>query len=144
MNPIVSTPKLLLYYEMLTPRLSGILEVLVARPNTAIVAAVRDVTSATKALSTVTVGEARKLIIVKIDSTSDIDPFVAVDELKSKHGITKVDVLLSNAGLLDTIAPVLKTPAEQVRKHFEVNTIAPMLLLQAFSLFSRSLQHRSF
>jgi norsolorinic acid ketoreductase len=144
MNPIVSTPKLLLYYEMLTPRLSGILEVLVARPNTAIVAAVRDVTSATKALSTVTVGEARKLIIVKIDSTSDIDPFVAVDELKSKHGITKVDVLLSNAGLLDIIAPVLKTPAEQVRKHFGVNTIAPMLLLRAFSLFSRSLQHRSF
>jgi len=66
-----------------------------------------------------------------IDSTSDTDPFVAVEELKSKHGITKVNVLLSNAGLLDIIAPVLKTPAEQVRKHFEVNTIAPMLLLQA-------------
>jgi norsolorinic acid ketoreductase len=69
---------------------------------------------------------------VKIDSTSDTDPFIAVDELKSAHGITHVDVLLSNAGLLDIIAPVLKTPAEQVRRHFEVNTIAPLLLLQAF------------
>ncbi|PMD32134.1 aflatoxin biosynthesis ketoreductase-like protein nor-1 [Hyaloscypha variabilis F] len=110
----------------------GILEVLIARPSTTVIAAVRDVPAATKSLSTVTVGKDSKLIIVKIDSTSDTDPFVAVDELKSSHGITHVDVLLSNAGLLDIIAPVLKKPAEQVRRHFEVNTIAPLLLLQAF------------
>ncbi|KAE9380844.1 aflatoxin biosynthesis ketoreductase-like protein nor-1 [Stipitochalara longipes BDJ] len=110
----------------------GLTEVLIARPNTTIIAAVRDVAKSTEALSNIIVCEANKLIIVKVDATSDSDAAIAVEELKSKHGITKVDVLLSNAGLMDRVNTVLNTPAEQVRKHIEVNAIAPLLLLQAF------------
>lgn len=110
----------------------GVLEVLALRPETTVIAAVRDVPKSTKALSTVKVGKNSKIIFVKIDSTSETDPTAAVEELKTKHSITKVDVLISNAGLLDIIAPVLETPADQVRKHFEVNTIAPFTLIKAF------------
>lgn len=110
----------------------GIAETLLTRPNTTVIAAVRDVESSSKALSNLTVGEQTKLIIVKIDATSDTDALTAVEELKSVHGIAKVDVLLSNAGILDIVAPVLKTPVEAVRRHIEVNAIAPLLILQAF------------
>lgn len=110
----------------------GITETLLAHPNTTFIAAVRDVEKPAKALSNIIVGEASKLIIVKIDATSETDALTAAEELKSKYGITKVDVLLFNAGLLDQLTPVLKTPAGQIRKHIEVNTIGPLLLLQAF------------
>jgi len=110
----------------------GLLSTLILRPNTTVVATVRDVESATKTLSAVPVGKDSKLIIVKIDSTVDSDPAAAVEELKTKHNINHVDVLISNAGLLDVIAPVLETSADQVRKHFEVNSIGPLVLLQAF------------
>jgi norsolorinic acid ketoreductase len=110
----------------------GLLETFILRPNTTIIAAVRDVSSSTASLSSVPIGKNSKLIIVKIDSTIDSDPAAAASELTTKHGITHIDVLISNAGLLDIIAPVLETPASQVRAHFEVNTIGPIVLFQAF------------
>ncbi|KAG4413000.1 hypothetical protein IFR04_013859 [Cadophora malorum] len=82
----------------------GILSALMTRPNTTIIAAVRDTSTATNSLSTVPVGKDSKIIIVKLDATIDTDPSTAVEILKSKHNISKIDVLLSNAGLLDGIA----------------------------------------
>jgi norsolorinic acid ketoreductase len=46
--------------------------------------------------------------------------------------ITKVDILISNAGLMGLIAPTLQTPAQVVRDQFEVNTIGPLSSIQAF------------
>jgi norsolorinic acid ketoreductase len=109
----------------------GLLEVLATRPNNTVIAAVRNVEAAKKTFRTVKVGAGSKIITVKIDSTSATDAAAAAKELKSQ-GITKVDVLVSNAGLLDIIAPTLETPADAVRKHFEVNTIGPLILIQAF------------
>ncbi|KAE8442533.1 hypothetical protein EG329_003248 [Mollisiaceae sp. DMI_Dod_QoI] len=110
----------------------GLLSAYVLRPNTTVIAAVRNIKSATEAFSSVPLGPGSKIITVKIDSTIDTDAAAAVEELKTKYGITNIDVLLPVAGLLDVIAPVLETPAEQMRKHFEVNSIAPLILLQAF------------
>ncbi|KAH6714193.1 hypothetical protein BKA61DRAFT_551591 [Leptodontidium sp. MPI-SDFR-AT-0119] len=110
----------------------GILSAIITRPNTTIIAAVRDTAAGTKSLSSIPVGKDSKIIIVKLDATVDSDPAAAVEELKSKYNITKVDILLSNAGLLDTIAPVLETTPDTVRRHFEVNTIGPLTLIQAF------------
>jgi norsolorinic acid ketoreductase len=93
---------------------------------------VGDAEKSTKALRNVKTCEGSRMIIVKIDATSDTDALAAVEELKVKHGINKVDVLLSNAGILDQLTTIVKTSAEQVRKHLEVNAIAPLLLLQAF------------
>lgn len=117
----------------------GLLATYIARPNTTVIAAVRDVAKSTKDLSSVTVGKDSKLIIVKIDSTVDSDPASAVKELETKHSIIKVDILISNAGLMGPIAPTLQTPAQQVREQLEVNTIGPLNLIQAFfSLLEKS------
>ncbi|KUJ12564.1 aflatoxin biosynthesis ketoreductase-like protein nor-1 [Mollisia scopiformis] len=110
----------------------GLLSAFVLRPNTTVIAGVRDTASAAESLKSVPVGEGSKIVIVKIDSSVDTDAAAAVEELKSKHGITHIDVLLSNAGLLGIVAPVLETPADQLRKHIEINTVAPLILLQAF------------
>lgn len=110
----------------------GLLENLVLRPNTIVIAGVRDVAKSTEALSSVKTGPSSQIIIVKINSTSDTDPFTAARELTTKHNINKIDVVISNAGLMGIIAPTLETPASKVRAHFEVNTLGPLTLIQAF------------
>ena len=110
----------------------GLLEVFLARPQNTVIAAVRDVEKSTSALKTVVKGKDSKLIVVKIDSNSDTDAAAAVVELESKHGISKVDVLVANAGLFSIIATTLQTPAKDVRAQLEVNTVAPLILIQAF------------
>ncbi|TVY45222.1 Norsolorinic acid ketoreductase [Lachnellula subtilissima] len=112
----------------------GLLETLVLRPQTTVIAAVRDVASSEKTLSSVPVGSGSKIIVVKVDSTSATDASEAVEELKSKHSISKVDVLIANAGLLDAadIAPALNASVSSIRKHFEINTLGPLVLIQAF------------
>jgi norsolorinic acid ketoreductase len=110
----------------------GLLETFVLRPQTTVIAGVRDVTASCKSLNTVPVGDGSKIIIVKIDSLSATDPKNAAAELKSQHGITKLDVLISNAGHFGKIGPVLSSSAQDLRDHFEVNTIAPLNLIQAF------------
>lgn len=110
----------------------GLLQTLVLRPGTTIIAAVRDIPSSKQILTSVPVGEGSKIILVKIDSKSATDAGDAVEHLKSKYGITKIDVLVSNAGLQDSIVPVLKTTVDSIREHLEVNTIAPFVQIKAF------------
>lgn len=110
----------------------GLLATFLLRPNTTVIAAVRNTITAQESLSFLPVGPGSKLIIIKIDSTIDSDPAAAVSELKTKYSITNLDVLVSNAGFLDVSAPGLGASADQARKHFETNTIGPMVLLQAF------------
>ncbi|TGO31967.1 hypothetical protein BHYA_0373g00040 [Botrytis hyacinthi] len=112
----------------------GLLTKLVSRPNTIVIAAVRTLSSSLPIFSSIPLGQNSKIIPIKIDSTSESDPLAAVSELKSTHGITKLDVLISNAGLMepDAIVPVLESSPESIRRHMDVNTIAPLLLFQAF------------
>ncbi|CCD54614.1 similar to aflatoxin biosynthesis ketoreductase nor-1 [Botrytis cinerea T4] len=112
----------------------GLLTTLVSRPNTTVVAAVRTLSSSLSIFSSIPLGQNSKIIPITIDSTSETDPFTAVSELKSTHGISKLDFLISNAGLMesDAITPVLESSPESIRRHIDVNTIAPMLLFQAF------------
>ena len=109
----------------------GLFEAFIARPNTTVIAAVRDVGSSFKTLSSVPVGKDSKVIVIKLDSTVDTDPAAAVAELKSE-GVSHVDVLISNAGFMGPITTVLETTAETVRDSFEVNTIGPLNLIKAF------------
>lgn len=110
----------------------GLLEAFIARPQTTVSAAVRAVAKSTIALKSVAVGTDSKLVIVKVDSASETDPVAAVSELESKHHISKIDVIIANAGIQHDNAPTLKTPVKDVRTHFEINTIGPLNLIQAF------------
>lgn len=111
----------------------GLTRTFLARPNSTVVATVRDPskTDSVASLKALTVGAGSKLIIVKIDSLSETDAADAVKLLQSEHGITSLDVVVANSGIANYIGPVITTPLKEFRSHFEVNTIGPLVLFQA-------------
>jgi norsolorinic acid ketoreductase len=109
----------------------GIASSLLSRPNTTVIAAVRDVTRSTPELDSIFKASGSKVIIVKLDSSVEADPKNAVAELQSKHGITSIDIVIANAGMMQNGTTVARTSADELRNHFAVNTIGPILLFQA-------------
>ncbi len=112
----------------------GLVEALVARPRTTVIAAVRDPAASSSAFAKVSPGTSSKLVIVKLDMSSETDALDAAKRLEACHRISHIDVLVSNAGIMEpsAISSVLSTPIEKVRKHVEVNAFGPLLLIQAF------------
>lgn len=109
----------------------GLTTSLLQRPNTTVVAAVRDVANSTPVLEALPKGADSKLVIVKIDSQVESDPRTAVAELQSKHGISSLDVVIANAGISHSGALIAENSSEALRDHFNTNTIGPVLLFQA-------------
>ena len=104
-----------------------------------VVAAVRDPASCSEALGNLSTGEGSKLVVVKIDSVSETDARDAIELLKSKHGIDRLDVVVANAGIAKHAGTPFETPLAEMRDHFEVNTVGPLVLFQAtWPLLSRS------
>ena len=110
----------------------GLLEVYLSRPNSIVVAAVRDPSNETsKSLSSITVGKGSKLIVVKLDSLSETDAKSAVQLLKSEHGIDHLDTVVANSGIANYYGTALETPISELRDHINVNTIGTLILFQA-------------
>ncbi|KNG52603.1 short-chain dehydrogenase [Stemphylium lycopersici] len=109
----------------------GLTSTLLQRPNTTVVAAVRDVAKSTSTLEVLAKASGSKLIIVKLDSSSEADPKNAVAQLQSEHGITSLDIVIANAGIAHSGSTIVTTSSEALRDHFAVNTIGPILLFQA-------------
>jgi norsolorinic acid ketoreductase len=123
----------------------GLLQALLVKPNTMVIAGVRDPRASGKALKALPVASGTKLIVVKIDSTSATDATAAIRELKAEHGIQKLDVVIANAGLGHSWEKVLTTSAESIREYTEVNTIGPLVLFQAvYPLLAAATQPKFF
>jgi norsolorinic acid ketoreductase len=102
------------------------------RPNTTVIAGVRDLESASsKAINSLPTGQDSKAIVVHIDNLSESPAKDSIKVLESKHGITKLDVVIANAGIANFYGPAINTPLSEVRDHFEVNTIGSLALFQA-------------
>jgi norsolorinic acid ketoreductase len=108
----------------------GLTSSLLQRPNTTVIAAVRDVAKSISALESLPKASGSKLIIVKLDS-SEADPKNAAVQLQTEHGITSLDVVIANAGIAHSGATVANTSSDALRDHFTINTIGPILLFQA-------------
>lgn len=90
-------------YHVLTTRCTvgigpGILSTILGRPDSICIAAVRDPSTSTAALSSLSTAPGSKLIIVKIDSCVVTDTKDAVEELQDKHKIKQVDVVSDEQG----------------------------------------------
>jgi norsolorinic acid ketoreductase len=97
-------------------------------PDAKIIAGVRSLdTPQTKSLR----ADYPKAVIVKIDSEVDNDPSEAAKKLVHM-GIKKVDTIFANAGIMLDSDDALDVKADNLRKLFNVNAIAPLLLFQAF------------
>ncbi|RDW58431.1 hypothetical protein BP5796_12361 [Coleophoma crateriformis] len=111
----------------------GLLNVYLARPNTTVIAGVRNPAHATvQSLKDNTpCGQGSQLIVVKIDNTSETDAKAAVDILTSKYRITQLDIVIANAGIARYDHKAAVIPISEVVDHFKTNTIGTLVLFQA-------------
>ncbi|KEF55961.1 uncharacterized protein A1O9_07541 [Exophiala aquamarina CBS 119918] len=110
----------------------ALLSTYLLRPKHTLIAGLRDPTStAALALQDLPHGTDSKIITVKIDSTSSTDAQDAAEILVSQHGITKLDMVIANAGVSKYFGKARVTPATEMADHFAVNAVAPLLLFQA-------------
>jgi len=110
----------------------GLVEEYLGRPNSIVVATVRDPSNATsQSLSTIPTGKGSKLITLKLDSLSETDAQTVVETLKEHYGITKLDVVIANSGIGKYFGQAGETPISEIRDHLDVNYIGTLILLQA-------------
>ncbi|EHK98435.1 NAD(P)-binding Rossmann-fold containing protein [Glarea lozoyensis ATCC 20868] len=110
----------------------GLVSAYLARPNSIVIAAVRDVSSASaKALNDLPKGASSKLIIVKIDSLDEGSPATAIKSLQVDYAIAHLNVVIANAGILNDYSTVATVPLAAVKEHTAVNSYGPLLLFQA-------------
>ncbi|KAJ0413114.1 NAD(P)-binding protein [Aspergillus carlsbadensis] len=110
----------------------GLVAALLSRPNTTVIAAVRNPDAPTStSLTALPKSSTSTLITVKIDSQSPPDAAAAIATLQSTHGITHIDTVFANAGISSDYSPVRSVPLDVVREHVEVNAYGPLVLFQA-------------
>ncbi|BGP23746.1 hypothetical protein Rt10032_c05g2529 [Rhodotorula toruloides] len=106
----------------------AITSLLAQRDNVLIFAGARDLKSAQ--LDELAQKSGGKVIPVKLEATSVDDNDAVAKIVDEKAG--KVDYVLAVAGWhFQSMDPVAKMPLDDVRRHFEVNTIGPLVLFQA-------------
>ncbi|KAL8658843.1 MAG: hypothetical protein Q9202_007408 [Teloschistes flavicans] len=111
---------------------AGLVDVYLSRPNTIVVAGVRDPNHPTsKKLSSVSGHPSSKIIVVKIDSKSNSDPAKAIESIQSSHGIEKLDLVIANAGICTDYSSVADVDPGVFTEHVIVNGIGPLYLFQA-------------
>ena len=113
----------------------GLLSTYATRPNTLAIAAIRDGpdSGAARALTSLPVGAGSKIVVAKYDASSKTAAVELVTFLKSAHNVSDLDVVVANAGILKHFGLAKEASAETITEHFEVNTLAPILLYQATS-----------
>lgn len=104
-----------------------------ARPHTTVIGTVRDPSApASKALHDLPKAEGSRIIVVKIESTSDTDALEAIKSL-STHDIDHIDIVIANAGIFSISAfqRVSEMKTSDLLHHFDVNAAGPVRLFQA-------------
>lgn len=100
------------------------------QPNTFVAAGVRDPAHQTaQALSQLQPAEGSKLAVLQLESKSDADHAAAVETLQRDHGIDRLDIVVSNAGIC-RLARLDEVELSELRDHVEVNAIAVVRLFQ--------------
>ncbi|RSH92077.1 hypothetical protein EHS25_008489 [Saitozyma podzolica] len=105
----------------------GLAQAYAALPNHTVVVALRNPSS----MPTVKTGEGSKVVVVKLDAGVASDAKTAIDELKSKHGVTKLDIVIANAAIMHDFASLATIPLEDFEQMWRVNTLGSLALFQA-------------
>ncbi|ETI23156.1 hypothetical protein G647_04953 [Cladophialophora carrionii CBS 160.54] len=112
-----------------------------ARPKHIVVAGVRDPGSASSQnIQMLPRGMDSQAIVVKLDSTSGTDARAAVETLTSKYSLTKLDIVIANAGISKYFGAASVTPAQEMSDHFVVTLSHRYSCFKLPLLFSK--QHR--
>lgn len=85
------------------------------------------------------------LIVVKIDSSSETDAAAAVKQLQDEHKITRLDVVIANAGMSHGVARVEALSPTDLLEVYQVNVVGPIVLFSAVApLLKQSQNHPKF
>jgi NAD(P)-dependent dehydrogenase (short-subunit alcohol dehydrogenase family) len=76
-------------------------------------------------------GAGSRLILVSLDGNSLEDPARAVQHAKDAGGLTKIDIVIANAGLSPPIGPLENAQVSDISEALTVNTLSPIALYQA-------------
>ena len=104
-----------------------------SRPNTTVIGGVRNPSSSeAQSLNSLPKASGSKLILVKIESTSDTDASAAVASLQ-KQGISHLDIVIANAGIykISAFVRVDEMKTTDLMEHFDVNAAGTVRLFQA-------------
>ncbi|KAI1617304.1 hypothetical protein EDD37DRAFT_616198 [Exophiala viscosa] len=111
----------------------GLLTAYASRPNTLAIAAIRDGPDSepATALTSLPVGHGSKIVVAKYNASSTTAAQELVEYLKTAHKLSSLDIVIANAGILKHFGPAKEASAETITEHFQINTLAPILLYQA-------------
>jgi norsolorinic acid ketoreductase len=114
----------------------------VQRPDTIVIAGIRSPASEqARSLTRLPAGKGSKVLLAKIDATSDTDVLQAMDELKQQHSIDRLDVVIANAGIFTPTAyqKIGAVDLNDLRTHIDVNAYSVVRLFQGvWPLLSKS------
>ncbi|KAK8096184.1 hypothetical protein PG999_014206 [Apiospora kogelbergensis] len=115
----------------------GLVKALLARPDTTVIATVRDAATAAALrdelapLSTVAAGEATRAHVAVLDLSTAPTAAQVLAALPPAAAVPRVDVLVNNAGRMAPMVPIAAAAAADLRAAFETNAIAPLAVFQA-------------
>ncbi|KAL4911660.1 hypothetical protein BDW62DRAFT_59947 [Aspergillus aurantiobrunneus] len=105
-----------------------------ARPDTTVIATVRDTTSVTaKELGSLQKGDGSRIIIVELIADNSHSAGTAAASIRTQHHIDHIDIVVANAGICDHWGPIVEVAEQGVTSHFEVNVLGPLRLFQAMA-----------
>ncbi|KAI3320586.1 putative NADPH-dependent 1-acyl dihydroxyacetone phosphate reductase [Xylariaceae sp. AK1471] len=103
-----------------------------ALPNHTVIAANRNPDDpASQALADLPKGAESKLIVVKYDAKVEQSPFDVAKELKEKHRIQHLDIVIPNAAIATHYPLARDAKRADIIEHVEVNVLSVMSLFQA-------------
>lgn len=109
----------------------GFVELYLLRPNTIVIAANRDPASASsKALANLPKATGSRLIVVKVDASSETDAFEAIKTLASQD-IDHIDIVIANAGVSYVWPKVSDLKIADLQGHLTPNVFGVVWLYQA-------------
>lgn len=98
-----------------------------ALPDHTVISAVRKPES----MPQVDCAEGTKIVTVKIDSADTADAKKAVEELKSKHSISSLDIVIANAGAYNDKGALAEVDLGEFEELFKINVVGALALFQA-------------
>lgn len=108
----------------------GLASLIAARPDTTLIACVRDLAKSSDLQNLPTAANTR-IIVLQMDASSPESVEKATARLVDGEHISTLDVVIANAGISQCFDSAIDTPHEQFLAHFQTNTLGPVALLRA-------------
>ncbi|KEF55194.1 uncharacterized protein A1O9_08848 [Exophiala aquamarina CBS 119918] len=110
----------------------GLAGLILARPNTTLVALVRDPEHETsKSLHALAKAEHARVIVLAYEAMDPDSAATAIATAQHTHGVDHIDILIANAGGMSWRGPTVSVPASEIHNAISLNTLSPLHLFRA-------------